>query len=180
MGLRDESEVLYLLGSDLVLRAVDLLDDEEFLFQLYSSTRDDLGTLGLPQEQLVPLLRMQYAALVAGYSQKYPAATHHIIEFDGLRVGRLLVERRPGEILGIDLAVLPEFRGRGIGGSVIRWLIEEAEERGRAFVLHVARHNPALRLYRRLGGEITHDTGTHFRIEWGPMKERQLRDPDSH
>ena len=51
----------------------------------------------------------------------------------------------------LSIAVLPEYRGQGIGTRLLTHLIELAQTRYAAISLSVSPNNPALRLYQRLG-----------------------------
>ncbi len=53
----------------------------------------------------------------------------------------------------LGIAVLPEFRGRGLGTMLLSHLIEATEDVFEYISLSVAAENPALRLYQRLGFE---------------------------
>ena len=46
-----------------------------------------------------------------------------------------------------DIALLPAWRGRGLGGRCLQALVDQ----GRALGIQVELHNPARRLYERLG-----------------------------
>jgi ribosomal protein S18 acetylase RimI-like enzyme len=150
------------------LRPVDDARDAQFLSTVYASTRDDLAMTGLPAEQLRMLIAMQQRAQEQYYRANYPAAEHHIVCFDDEDIGRLIVERRGDELTLVDIALLPGSRGRGIGGALLRDLIDEATSSRRAFVLHVIKTNRAINLYTRLGFEITGDLGVYYRMEWQP------------
>ncbi len=84
---------------------------------------------------------------------------------DGVPAGRLYVARWPGEIRVMDIALLPEFRGRGIGSRLLRAIIEEAESSRCAVSIHVERMNPALSLYERLGFRLREDKGVYLLLE---------------
>ena len=58
---------------------------------------------------------------------------------------------RPAEIRLVDISLLPEFRNRGLGTSLLRDLFTEAEAAGKPLTIHVEKFNPAMRLYQRLG-----------------------------
>jgi ribosomal protein S18 acetylase RimI-like enzyme len=73
---------------------------------------------------------------------------------------------RRGEIRLVDIALLPEHRGRGIGGALLRGLLDEGAVSGRRVSMHVERSNPALRLYERLGFERVKDDGIYWLMEW--------------
>ena len=81
-------------------------------------------------------------------------------------IGRLYVDRRTEEIRIIDIALLPEYRGKGVGSKLIRALLDEAEQERMPVRIHVERFNPALRLYRRLGFKVVEDEGVYYLMEW--------------
>ena len=91
-----------------------------------------------------------------------------MIEVDGRPAGRLYVDRRPGDLRIVDIALLPAFRGRGIGAGLIAGLQHEAAAEGRIVSIHVEVHNPAAQLYERLGFAIAADLGVYRRMEWTP------------
>lgn len=154
------------IDSAITLRPVSLPDDEEFLFELYCSTRDDLAMVPLGEQQKRGILRMQYDAQKIGYAAEYPDLVHYIVLYRSTPAGRLIVERRPSEILGVDLALLSEFRNLGIGTAVLMSLFDKAAETGSAFVFHVLKTNPAIRLYKRLGCTIEGESATHYKMRW--------------
>ena len=60
----------------------------------------------------------------------------------------------------LSIAVLPEYRGKGIGSRLLTRLIEAAQIRYSAISLSVSPDNPALRLYQRFGFEEIDRCGT--------------------
>lgn len=139
--------------------------DEDFLFDLYCSTRDDITDAGLEPAQESALLRMQYSARDRAYRVEYPAGEQLVILYDARPVGAYIVEQKENEIRAIDLAILPEYRNRGIGGAVLTQSMEQARAGVRSFVFHVLRSNRALRLYERLGCMRVSESDTHYRYE---------------
>jgi ribosomal protein S18 acetylase RimI-like enzyme len=111
------------------------------LVRLFESTHPDLA--GLPKA----LVEMQIRAQRAQYAASYPSASREIVLIDNVPAGNLVLDRSPEEIRVVDVGLLPEFRGRGIGSSLISDLIKE----GKPIRLNVAIGNPAHRLYQRLG-----------------------------
>jgi ribosomal protein S18 acetylase RimI-like enzyme len=105
----------------------------------------------LPQPILNQVLDMQLRAQREGYATQFPSAQDYLISVDGKRAGRLLVARTPTGIHVIDIALLDSHRGKGIGGSLLQALCEEARAAGKILSLSVHAANPAQRLYRRLG-----------------------------
>jgi len=71
----------------------------------------------------------------------------------------------------MDIALLPEFRGRGIGTALLSALIEEAEREGKRVSIHVERYNPARRLYARLGFREAEDRGVYLYLVLEPRQQ---------
>jgi ribosomal protein S18 acetylase RimI-like enzyme len=75
-----------------------------------------------------------------------------VVEVAGEPVGVLAVEERPDELYLAMLELLPEWRGRGLGTSILGALRERAIASGRALCLHVLPVNVrAVALYERCG-----------------------------
>lgn len=144
-------------------------DDRDFLNALYASTREDeMKLLEWSEEEKRRFLAMQFDAQHKFYMEHFGQAQFDLIVRGGEPIGRLYVDRREDEIRLIDIALLPEFRGRGIGGRLLKNLLDEGAEAGKPVRIHVERFNPALRLYRRLGFKQIGDTGVYFLMEWSP------------
>ena len=129
-----------------------LPEDRDFLFRLYASTREqELSDLGWPAVQQEAFLRMQFNAQQQWYAATYSTAVSQIIEQDHQPIGRMIVQRAPGIWRLPNISLLPEHRGQGIGGELIRALIKECVQSGAVLQLQVVNTNPAQRLYTRLG-----------------------------
>ena len=150
-------------------RPVDAAVDETFLFELYASTRDDLPMLDPPQRDA--LMRMQFSAQNNGYGAQYPGAEHDLILFEDRPVGRMIVLRSESEIVFVDLAILPEYRSRGIGTQMIMDRIAEAESSNRILTFHALKSNRAIGLYLRLGCEISGENAAYYLFEWKPKPQ---------
>jgi GNAT superfamily N-acetyltransferase len=142
-------------------------EDDSFLAQLYASTRvDELAITGWSEEQKAAFCRMQFDAQSAHYRAHYPDASCQIIERGGLAAGRLLVWRTEKQILVIDISLLPEHRGAGVGTELLKGLQAEARTAGKTLTIHVEHFNPARRLYERLGFKEIEDLGVYRLMEW--------------
>jgi ribosomal protein S18 acetylase RimI-like enzyme len=148
------------------LRAA-LPEDEQFLYDVYASTRaDELAQVLWDEAQLKMFLKMQLRARDQSYLMYYPSLDDRIILLDNKRAGRLIVSRTDDCIRLVDVALLPEYRGTGIGTALIKELFAEAGETNRVVRLQVEKTNPqACRLYERLGFSITSENQTHFQME---------------
>jgi ribosomal protein S18 acetylase RimI-like enzyme len=146
-------------------------DDQEFLYRLYASTRqDEFRWLPLDAAAQERLLRLQFTAQHQHYQQHYADASFDLILLAGQPIGRLYVRRGATELHIIDLALLPDYRGAGIGGNILRRLMTEAAATGKPVRFHVQHNNPAVRLYSRLGFRMIGDTGVHALLEWLPTE----------
>ncbi|HKD79305.1 MAG TPA: GNAT family N-acetyltransferase [Candidatus Angelobacter sp.] len=141
-------------------------DDQEFLFRLYASTRlQEIAAFGWPQAQQEAFLRMQFNAQKRWYEMSYSQADHQIIEQEGAPIGRLMVLRETASVHLVDIALLPGFRGQGIGGELLGKLITECDQQKLPLRLQVQRMNPAQRLYERLGFKKTSEDQMYFQME---------------
>ncbi|AKQ69760.1 Acetyltransferase, GNAT family [Myxococcus hansupus] len=128
--------------------------DEPFLFALYVSTREhELAAWGWAPAQRDAFLRMQWMAQSHDWAARYPGADHQVVCRDGQPVGRLLVARTTPEWRVVDIALLPQHQGGGVGTRLLTHVRDEAAKAGAPLRLQVLRTNPARRLYERLGFE---------------------------
>jgi RimJ/RimL family protein N-acetyltransferase len=141
-------------------------DDLPFLLRLYADTRaEELAGVDWPEAQRVAFVRQQFEAQHAWYREQYVGASFDVVEVDGEPAGRLYVARWPAETRIVDISLLRQHRGRGIGTALLRDLLAEADEERRAVSIHVERFNPALRLYARLGFALREDKGIYLLLE---------------
>ena len=134
--------------------------DADFEYFLYASTRDDLRPLG--PEVFDGLVGMQFRAQTMSIRLDHPQAERQIVVVEDVSAGRLITDGSGDHIEVIDVALLPEFRGHGLGTSLLRGVLAQADRLGRAVRLHVEKQTRAVRLYERLGFSIFEDVGMYF------------------
>ncbi|MBN2005355.1 MAG: GNAT family N-acetyltransferase [Anaerolineae bacterium] len=141
-------------------------EDEAFLLQLYASTRiEELRFFPLTEEQKPAFIALQYRAREQSYRQNYIAAVDQVILVNGSPVGRFLVQR-DAELGLVDIALLPEYRGQGIGSALIGQLAAEGQRLNRRVWLHVAADNErAKQFYSRLGFRQYAEVGMYVMME---------------
>ena len=145
-------------------------DDESFLYRVYASTREEeLKLVNWDEPSKTAFLQMQHRAQHQFYQSEFSDADYSVILWDGQPVGRLYVHRRVDEISIIDIALLTEHRRAGIGGSLLRDLLGEADQAMKPVRIHVEYNNPAMHLYQRLGFVQIGDTGVYFHMERPPQ-----------
>jgi ribosomal protein S18 acetylase RimI-like enzyme len=138
-------------------------EDGEFLCAVYRSTREpELDLVPWDEPTKAAFIAQQFGAQDHAWSLERPGATRQVVLVDGAPAGRIYVDRTPEEVRVVDIALLPEHRGRGVGEVLLRPIIAEAERAGLPVTIHVERHNPALRLYERLGFEVVDDLGVYL------------------
>lgn len=149
---------------DILLRA-ETGADCEFLRGLFDQVRAQ-ELAGLEPGMLRTLLDMQFMAQQQSYRQHYPGARFEIVEVDAVPAGRQVVAQSGGALLLVDIALLAQWRGKGIGATLMRKLQREAADAVLPLRLNVALNNPAEALYRRLGFKETGVSGMHRAMEW--------------
>lgn len=148
-------------------------EDLEFLYRLYASTRlDELAATGWSESQVEAFLKMQFRLQHTQYTQNYPSASFSIISIDDVPAGRLYVGRKEDGMRIIDIALLPEFRGKGIGGGIMRDLVGEADTKRLVMSLHVEMNNPILQFYKALGFKEGELSGVYYYMERNAAKKR--------
>ena len=150
--------------------------DRPFLLRLYAAVREpELEAAGMPVEQRGAFVAQQFEAQSRQY-ETYRDTTFEILLIDGEPAGRLIVARRPEELRVVDISLLPEHRGQGIGGALLGALLEEADARGVKASIHVERLNPAQRLYLRLGFRPRSEAGIYLLLERPPRGAGQANE----
>jgi GNAT superfamily N-acetyltransferase len=153
---------------DIALRQVEEAD-EAHLLAVYTATRlEELAATDWSDEQKAAFCRMQFEAQDAHYHSHYATAERSVILAGGTPAGRLYVDRWTHEIRIVEIALLPAFRGHGIGTKILTNLQNEARETGKFLSIHVERFNPALSLYARLGFTLAEDKGVYLLLHWQP------------
>lgn len=116
-------------------------------------------------EQKSTFLNMQFDAQKAHYESYYPGCEYFVVEMEGCSIGRLYIDR--GEDIRItDIALMPEFRGRGIGRGLLQQILDEGRASGRIVSIYVEHFNPARHLYDRLGFRHADTNGVYHYMEW--------------
>lgn len=140
--------------------------DEPFLRDVFASTRvDELAGVSWGDATRQAFLDQQFDAQDADYRRRFPEARFLVVELDGTPVGRLYLADDGNVVHVLDIALLPEHRGRGYGDALLRWVIGE----GRPVSLSVVKWNPARRLYARLGFEVVAEGDPYVRMQRLPV-----------
>ena len=141
-------------------------EDREFLLSVYEAGREtELAMVPWDAAQRRAFVEHQFDAQDMHYRTYYEGSTHEIILFDGVPAGRLYLNRAD-QIAILDIAVLPEFRNRGIGTALIRRLKDEAATSGRVLRIYIESFNPSQKLFTDLGFAVVEDDGVMRQFVW--------------
>ena len=141
--------------------------DEPFLWEmLYQALYVPIGSEPLPRD-IIELPE------ISRYAKNWGDANDlgfiAIDEINGSPIGAVWIRLYYGENKGfgyiddmtpeMSIAVLPGFRGCGVGSKLIAHLLNAVKSKFNAVSLSVSKDNPAARLYRRFGFETVESNG---------------------
>lgn len=167
-----------LLHKDLSFRPTEA-SDERLLSAIYASTRAEEMALveGWSEKDIAVFLEQQFQAQHIYYHQQYEYPDFRIILFKGQPAGRLYLDRRPKECRIVDITLLPEFRGKGLGETILKDLLAESASLQKTVTIHVERYNKARHLYDRLGFKMKDDShAIYLLMEWKQESPKIGRD----
>ncbi len=138
-------------------------DDLEFLYTVYRSTRiDEIGVALWPEKEKEEFLRHQFDLQHTQYMKNYNNPSFEIILFDNNPIGRIYINWGEDDIRIIDIALLKEYRNRGIGSKILHDLIKKSEEENIQLSIHVECYNPAKKWYKNLGFTVVKESGVYL------------------
>jgi ribosomal protein S18 acetylase RimI-like enzyme len=161
---------------NLALRAA-MPDERDFLQRVYENTRTaEFIAAGFDTETIRNLLDRQFAMQDEYYRRHYPKGRFDLVLDGQTRIGRLYHDWHSGEACVIDIALLPAYRGAGIGSRLMKTVVAEAARRAMAVSLYVEMDNPVRALYRTLGFEPVGENGIYERMRRSaaPFDDREF------
>jgi GNAT superfamily N-acetyltransferase len=147
--------------------------DEPFLERLFSACRySDFASLDEPFA--TQMVQSQFVARRRDWADRFDVGGDHIIEVEDHLAGRLWIHSDGDCWELVDIAVLPEFRNRGIAGTLLRDLVEQAEANNATIRLTVRVDNTqAQRIYFRLGFSIEPSGDIDLRMVLRPSAQQR-------
>ena len=144
-------------------------EDQLFLLEVYASTRgQEMALVPWSDERRAAFVRSQFDAQHSYYQAQFPDASYQVIMVEGERAGRVYVLRESEAIRILDLTLLPQHRNSGVGTSLIREILAEADQAGRPVNIWVENFNPSLKLFERLGFVRVQEDGFNCLMEYRP------------
>ncbi|BAN47408.1 GNAT family N-acetyltransferase [Metapseudomonas resinovorans] len=152
-------------STELNLRPIEGAD-QAFLRELYASSRaDEMAAVPWDDATKTAFLTQQFNAQHSYYQTHYHDADFSVVCHRNEPIGRLYVFRGPSVLNLIDVSLLPEWRGQGIGTGFLRALVDEADAAAKSIRLFVEPGNPAKRLYERFGFTVTGSNHVYLQMQ---------------
>lgn len=149
-------------------------DDQEFLYRLFCSVYSEkLQLVALNEEEKNRLIDLMYLSFTQHYSTLAPALDDRLVLLNNESIGRMILLQMREEIRLADIAILPQYRQRGIGSALIGQLQTESMMSKRPLRLQVPQFDRALRLYQRLGFFKIDAMGPYLHLEWSAWIARK-------
>lgn len=143
--------------------------DLPFLARLYATTRQvEMMQSGWPQPQIDAFLASQFQLQHNYYQQHYKTGDFSVVVYEGVDIGRLYTCWEVDRLRLIDIALLPEYQGRGFAREMLSRLIDEANKKKVDIFLYVESNNPAFNWYTRLGFVPCGDNRVYQQMRWSP------------
>lgn len=155
-------------------------EDIPHLYDIYASTRAEELAL-VPdwgEADKMAFLTQQFTAQHQYYQKVYQGADFQVIEYDNQPVGRLYIQWnfKSDEIRIIDIALLPAYRGKGIGTAILNTIFQKAAAASKCVTIHVEYNNPAMRLYERLGfRKIGEFNSVYYLMKWIAERDEEAK-----
>ena len=133
------------------------------------ATREDLEPIFVLNKQLIDqyedLSAIRYDAVlqwVRRSAERYLGSFRRIL-WNGEHAGYYCLVKDEGRWELDSLFVFPDFQGRGIGTEVLKKCQQEASP---LFLYVFQKNTGALKLYQRMGFQITKPVGTRYRMRY--------------
>ena len=143
--------------------------DRGFLETLFVGIRwSEFDVAGWPDSVRAHFLAQQFALQTRHYAQTYVGGFFGVVERKSAPIGRLYLYDASHDLRLIDISLIGEARGAGLGTAVLRAIQHHAAAAGQTVSLSVEGNNPARRLYHRLGFEEVGAEGPYTQMSWRP------------
>lgn len=142
--------------------------DAAFLFTLHETVKGaELALMPVDEPMRRQLLDMQFRAMTMSYRSGFPAGRFEIITLNEVPIGRLITDNGQDRFRIVYIALLSEWRNRGISTVLMTSVLDKPRRLGTRCEATVAGDNLAsLRLWSRLGFTERERDGTDLIMEW--------------
>lgn len=138
--------------------------DQDLLRVIFTDSRSSWFA-ALPVPLAAALLEVQFRAHRNDRELRWPHSVDQIVELHGVPAGRVTVSIGGDEIRIIDLALLPGFRGQGIGRTILTDVKLEAAELGLPLRMTVAKQCDGRPFWPTLRMTVIGESDTDIELE---------------
>jgi RimJ/RimL family protein N-acetyltransferase len=144
--------------------------DEAFLLELFRShALAELAPMPMDATTKDLLARMQFAGQSATYRANFPNARFDLIEQSGVPIGRLVIDDGGESACIVDFALLPDYRGGGLGTAILARTLERFVSSQRNVRCKVLMNNAvSMRMCLKLGFVHIGGDPPFHQMEWTP------------
>lgn len=144
------------------------LGHNEFLLRLFKENRLDLTYIsGLSEQQKTEFIFKQFTMEQEQLIQIYPGAEFNIVMLNEEPVGQLYIQHGKATDRILEIGLLEEYRGLGIGRKILTSVIEDAIKKSKCICLQVAWFNHAAYLfYKKMGFQVIEDKGVFYEMQY--------------
>lgn len=128
-------------------------------YQLRAATEADYPyCYYLTKQNMYELFARHFGGWVSSaFRRDFHAEETTIIQVDGQAIGYFCLQEGDEERYLSNLQISPDWQGQGIGSAVLRTILSASESK--PVKLMTFTDNPAMRLYERIGFEVTERDG---------------------
>nr|WP_294510995.1 GNAT family N-acetyltransferase [uncultured Rhodopila sp.] len=166
-----EVRVLDIVPGPVVLRP-ELPNDSGFLYALFRCHNlPVLSAMPVDEATRETLMRMQFDSQTRSYRAQYPDARFDIVERDSVAVGRLIVHADDQAGCIVDIGLLPDRQGAGLGTALLSAVLADLAGRCPVVRCQVLWNNErSLRMCRRAGFADAGEAPPFVQLEWHPPR----------
>lgn len=142
----------------------------EFLFKVFKESRPELNLINdISEEQKTNIILQQFTMEHQQLIQMYPNAELNIVMLNKEPVGRIYINYGQTSVRILEIGVLEQYRGLGIGKKILTRVIKEAEKNEKTVNLQVAWFNQsAYTFYERIGFKVVENNGVVSEMQYMP------------
>lgn len=143
-------------------------DDMPFLRRLYRHSRAaELAAVPWTPAQKAEFCDSQFMFQHQDWTARHPHGWFLVLARRGSPIGRLYLDPPGEDYHVIDIGLLPDWRGKGLGSALLGGLQRQAAREGAGVALSVLHDNHGARaLYQRLGFWAVAETPRDIAMRW--------------
>ncbi len=149
------TDILYGIMGKLVTFRSATVDDFSYAQKLYLEAMEPLTS---------KLMEWDEKKQTASFAHHWNQQNVQIIRYSDADIGWLQCQQLPKAIHLHQMFIDPRYRGQGIGTAALEELQVTWTDTCKPVYLMVLKNNPARRLYKRFGFQITREEGVKFEM----------------